>query len=326
MDLQLADKAGYQIKEIKNCTLDIDLNGEKDFELSMSVADYDNEITMDSRIFVLGTEIGGIIGEKTSDSSIDSITYTGDTWRGRLAKKIILPPDGQDYYIATGELNMVLKKLIEPKFGELFKVSRESTGVEVSYQFERFCTLYDGIVKMLKSVGYRLDLTYNEGVPNSYGWVDVQAVPIKDYSEEIELSQDSQLSFVVQEKCDGINHLIIGGKGELQERNVLHLYVQKDGTIGKTQYYYGLNEIAEFYENTSTETDELEKAGIERLQERMNSKTFTMDVESLDININIGDIIGGRDQITGLCLAKPLKNVIVTIKNGDVSKEYRLED
>ena len=325
MELQLSNKAGFQMKAITDCTLDIDLNGEKDFELSMSTADYD-EIAMHSRIFCPSTEIGGIVGGRISDSSTATITYTGDTWRGRLNKKIILPPDGQNYKVVSGELNTILKELIEPEFGGLFKVSRISTGVEINYQFNRFCTLYDGIVKMLKSVGYRLDLSYNEGTPNSYGWVDVQAVPIKDYSEEIELSQDSQLSFTAQEKHDGVNHLIIGGKGELQERNVLHLYVQKDGSIGKKQCYFGAEEIAEFYENTSAETDELEKAGIERLEERKDYKSFTMDVESLGVDVAIGDIIGGRDHVTDMSLRKPLSNIIVTIKNGDVSKEYRLED
>lgn len=325
MELHLSDKYGYQVKGLMTCSLDMDLNDEKDFELYIESAEYDDRMEIGSRIFVPGTEIGGIIGGKISDSETDTITYTGDTWRGRLEKKIIVPPDGQDYYTVSGELNTILRELVEPRFGSLFKVSIDSTGVEVQYQFDRFCTLLSGIVKMLKSVNYRLELSYNMGSSNSYGWVDVQAVPIKDCSEEIELSQDSQLSFVAEEKCDGVNHLIIGGKGELQERNVLHLYVQKDGSIGKTQYYYGLDEITEFYENTSAETDELEKAGEERLEERKSYASFTMDVEALDIEVSIGDIIGGQDHITGMILSKPLENVIVTMKNGEVTKEYKLE-
>lgn len=324
MEIILTDSGGYQICGLPYYSLDVDLNGEKDFELSISNIEAAS-IAVNSRIFVPGTEIGGIIGCKTSDSSTDTITYTGDTWRGRLNKKIMLPPDGQDYYMIAGELNTILKELIEPRFDGLFKVSRVSTGVEINYQFDRFCTLYDGIVKMLKSVEYRLDISYNEGTPNSYGWVEVQAAPIKDYSSEIELSQDSQLTFTIEEKNNGVNHLVVGGKGELQERKVIHLYVQEDGSIGKTQYYYGLDEIEEFYENTSTESEELEKAGIERLKERMNYKMFTMDVETLGIDVSIGDIIGGRDHTAGMSIARPLENVIVTVKNGEVSKEYRLE-
>lgn len=34
---------------------------------------------------------------------------------------------------------------------------------------------------------------------------------------------------------------------------------RKNGSIGKEKYYTGLDEITEVYENTSTETDELEK-------------------------------------------------------------------
>lgn len=325
MELQLADSAGKQIMSMKNYSFDVDLNGEKDFEISMDAADYDKRLEVGCRLFVPDTEIGGIIGEPYSDSAANIITFNGYTWRGRLNKKIIVPPEGQNYCIVEGELHTIMKELIEPRFNGLFKVSEINTGVTVKYQFERFCTLHDGIVKMLKTVGYRLDISYNQGNPNGCGWVDIKAVPVVDHSGIIELSQDSMLTFSMREKYDGVNHLIIAGKGELQERTVLHLYVQKDGSIGKTQFYKGIDEIEEFYENTSTDSEELEKAGIERLENIKNKKTFNMDVEALEIDVSIGDIIGGRDHITGMYMAKPLGNVIVTIKDGIISKDYRLE-
>ena len=127
------------------------------------------------------------------------------------------------------------------------------------------------------------------------------------------------------DKRDGVNHLIVAGKGELQDRNVLHLYVQEDGSIGTQQYYTGLQEIAEIYENTSTETDELWSKSAERLQELMNKKTFRMDVAKLGLDIGIGDIVGGRDYLTGLYMAKPVENIVYELTNDVESRTYKLE-
>lgn len=122
-----------------------------------------------------------------------------------------------------------------------------------------------------------------------------------------------------------MNHLIVTGKGELQDRNVLHLYVQKDGSIGKTEYYTGLDEVAEVYENTSTETDELEETSKEKLKELMNKQTFKMDVAALGLDVEIGDIVGGRDYLTGMYMSKPVENITYSITNDIESKTYELE-
>lgn len=326
MVVQITDPSGRQIKPLLDANLDMELNnGERDFTVTISRSSFDKRMTYDSRIFVAGTEIGGILGELGTSTSLDAFTWSGYTWRGLMAKKLIVPPDGQDYYTASGELNNILRDLIEPMFSGVFVVPEVDTGVTVNWKFDRFCTLLDGLVKMLKSVDHRLKISYNQGEPNGVGWVEVSAVPIVDWSSKIELSEDSQLHFSMSDKRNGVNHLVIGGKGELQERNIIHLYVQADGTIGKTQYYTGIHEIVEFYENTSTETDDVEEKGIEKLKELMNKKTFDMDIESLGIDIPIGDIVGGRDHISGMYASVPIGNIIVKMEDGNISKEYRLE-
>lgn len=299
--------------------------GKRDFELTVHSNEINEEITIGSRIFIPGTEYGGILGEKKKRTSESGVTFLGYTWRGRLAKKVIVPPEGKDYYTVSGELNEILREMIEPAFGGLFVVPQIDTGIETSYQFNRFVTMLDGFTAMLKEVGYRLEIKYNMGEPNGTGWVEVYAVPIKDFSDEIELSNDSNLEFEISEKKDGVTHLIAGGKGDLQERNVIHLYVQEDGSIGKSQYYTAENEIEEFYENTSADSSELEKKAIEKLEELMNKKEFHMDVAKLGIDVSIGDIIGGREYETGIKIKQPIKNIIIKISNGKMSKEYEVE-
>lgn len=258
--------------------------------------------------------------ENMNDSHIK-----GYTWRGRMAMKVIEPPAGSDYRVVSGELNAILKKMIEPEFGGLYVVPGTDTGVTVSnYQFDRYCTLLEGITKMLKSVGYRLSIRHKreKGIP---GYVLIEAVPVVDHSDEIELSKDCGLNYTMEDKRNGVNHLIVTGKGELQNRNVFHLYVWPDGSFKKTQYYKGLDEIAQVYENTSTETDELESQSTKKLQDLCSKKTFGMDIAKLGIDVGIGDIVGGRDYLTGMYSSKPIENIIYSITNRIESKEYELE-
>lgn len=321
----LANENMRELGAIKDANVTVDLNGNRAFSVQIARSYWRPELTFSRLIYIMGTEYGGIIGEVLTDTTLDYVELKGLTWRGRLAKKIMQPPTGSDYRTVSGELHTVMKSLIEPEFDGLFIVSQEDTRVSVTnYQFDRYCTLYDGLVKMLKSVGYRLKLSFRreQGEP---GYLFIEAVPIVNYSNRIELSRDCRLNYTMDDKRDGVNHLIVTGKGELQDRNVLHLYVQKNGSIGKSQYYTGLQEIAEVYENTSTETDELEEASREKLQELMNKKTFKMDVAALGIDVDIGDIVGGRDYLTGLYMAKPVENIIYELINGVESKTYKLE-
>ena len=321
----LANENLRELGAIKDANITVDLNGDRTFSVQIARSNWRPELTFSSLIYIMGTEYGGIIGEILTDTTLDYVELKGLTWRGRMAKKIIQPPIGSDYKVVSGELHTVMKSLIEPEFDGLFVVSQEDTGVTVSnYQFDRYCTLLDGLTKMLKSKWYRLQLSFRreQGEP---GYLFVEAVPIVDYSNRIELSRDCQLNYTMDDKRDGVNHLIVAWKGELQDRNVLHLYVQEDGSIGTQQYYTGLQEIAEVYENTSTETDELWSKSEERLQELMNKKTFRMDVAKLGLDIGIGDIVGGRDYLTGMYMAKPVENIVYELTNDVESRTYKLE-
>lgn len=325
--LILAGSSLRDIAPIRDAYIDIAIGKEENnFEVKISRQKWDKRMTFENVLYIKNTEYGGIIGEVDTDTSTDIVSLLGYTWRGILEKKVIQPPSGQDYMKVSGELNEVISSLISGQFGDYFVVSQESTGITVSnYQFERYCTLLYGLEKMLRSVNYKLQIKYKQQEQGQPGYIEIAAVPIVDYSQQIELSQDSRLNFTFKNVKNGVNHLICLGKGELQDRQVVHLYVQKNGTIGLTQYYTGLQEIAETYEDTSSEADELQEKGTEKLQELMNSTTFSMDVESLNINVEIGDIVGGRDYLTGMYAAKPIVKKIYRVDNGTETLEYELE-
>ena len=324
--LILADQNLKDIAPVMDAEIDIAIGEENDYEIKIPRDEWKSEYTFGNVFYIKDTEYGGIIGEVDTSTAEDTISLLGRTWRGMLDKKIIRPPAGQDYKKVSGELNTVLGDLIAEQFDDYFVVSQDDTGVSLAnYQFDRYCTLLAGIVKMLKSVGYKLHIEYIQQERGQPGYVELSAVPVVDYSERLELSQDSRLNFVFDETKNGVNHLICLGKGELQERQVIDLYVQEDGSIGTTQYYTGIQEVAETYEDTSSESDELEEKGREKLQELMNSTSFSMDVETLGMEVEIGDIIGGRDYVTGMYAAKPIAKKIYKVSGGKVSLEYEIE-
>lgn len=327
MELIITDLNGRQVRMLSNYNADFDLSGQKTFEVTLPAAQYSDDMTYNCRVFVAGTETGGLIGDLYTDTASDTVSLIGLTWRGLMSKKIIRPPAGADYKTVSGELNAIIKTVTAGMFGSLFKVTSAGTGKVIrSYSFDRYVTVLDGLEKMLKSVGYRLKFTYQAGVPGGAGWVEVGAVPIVDRSGEIELSQDNRLNFTIEDDRTGVNHLIVGGTGELRDRVIVDLYVQADGTISQTPYYTGLREIAEFYDfPASSDTAELIAAGEKQLAEICSKKTFRMNVERLDLDIDIGDIIGGRDYITGLTVKKALINKIITITNGQQTIDYIVE-
>lgn len=324
--LILADSQGREVKSLLNVGLDIDLNGERNFEVSVHRSAWDETFEYGGYIFKPDTEIGGQIGRIYTDTALEVVKVCGLTWRGMLNRKIVEPPAGQSYRITSGELNDILREFIEPEFDGLFVVPEINTGVIVaSYQFERYTDLLSGLEKLLKQYGYRMQIAYREeslGV----GYVEVQAVPIMDFSEQIELSQDSGLDFQLNDIRNGYNHMIVAGKGELTDRNVFHLYAWPNGVIRDTPYYTGINERTYLYENTSTETDEVRSKAEEEFRTLMDRQEFGMNTSALNLNVSIGDILGGRDYLTGVHMAKPVSNIIYTTdEEGIVNIEYQLE-
>lgn len=328
MDLILTDTSGNEIRAVMGAQLDMDLGTTNDFVLEVSRVGYPDDITNKCRIFRPGSEFGGLIRRKGTNTTDNTATFGGYTWRGMLQHKVIQPPAGYDYKEVTGELNTVIGNLVPSEFGGLFVASSEDTGVSVSnYKFDRYCTLHDGLMKMLRSVGYKLHLEYTQGTGGSAGYVEIGAVPIVDYSSQIELSNDMQFNFAAQAINDGVNHLICLGEGELKDRVVEHLYVQADGTVSTTTpYYTGIDEITDVYDFPGADSATLIEYAEEQLPDLQNRVTFSMKLERLDLDVEIGDIVGGRDYITGITMAKPIVGKIWTVKrNGTEKIEYKIE-
>lgn len=315
MDVIFAKPNGEEVGFLTNFNLDLEVGGNNDFEISTTA---DKKIMdFNWKIYANNTEYGGIISKIDVDTASNRIAYSGQTWRGILNNYIISPPSGSDYLTVSGNVSAIISGLISG-FGinSLYAVA-VSTAAVTDYQFDRYCTLLTGIDKMLKSVDCRLNVVCNNGA------VTLSPVAIHDYSAELEYSQDNNINFRIQNNRNGVNHLVCLGSGQLQNRQVVNLYLQQDGTIGETQYYTGLDERAQVYDYSAVESlDELEKTGRERFRELLNSQSLEMSID--EINVELGDIVGGRERITGIYMSEPITQKIVKATDSSLKISYKV--
>lgn len=301
---------------LSNCKADIDIGTDNTFSVETSIKN--SILEADSLWYVEGTEYGGIVDSRKVDSAKARIYLYGRCFRGILASKVIEPPSGSDYKIVSGECNAVLSELITYlDLGDLFQASSEDSGFSVSdYQFYRYTDAYSGIMKMLKSVGAKLLLRYENGK------VILRAVPIVDYSDEYEFDSGN-VTFVIKQVSNIVNHVIGLGKGELSLRQVVHRYLDQDGNVSSTKYYTGSNEISTVYENANVESiDELIESVVEELESY--NKADEMQMKITDIDIDLGDIVAGRELITKITMTESITRKIIKIENGEKTINYEV--
>lgn len=312
------DSSGLPQGELHKYSIDLDIGKDNDFQIGMNLKNHC--MSHGSIWYVENTEYGGIVDDVKIDTKKNTVYYSGRAFRGILEKKIIEPESGQDYYIVSGDANRILEQLIE-KVGlsDLFIVPTDDAGIKISNnQFERYTDMYAGVQKMLSSVNAKLVCIATEETK-----VQIRANQIEDLSEKYEYSDDYGMQVIFEQNRGGVNHLICLGGGELAERTVVHLYVDNYGNVGDTQYYKGVSEITEIYEYGNIESDEeLRKQGIQKLNELKNRDSLTAQFDKLDVDI--GDIVGGKNRQTGVTMKEVISSEIVKIKNDRCTVTYKV--
>jgi hypothetical protein len=287
---------------------------ENDFELT--IGKNETPLEYGAFIYIEGTEYGGMVGAKKTTSDADSVTFMGRTWHGIMNSKIIEPDAGENYLIVSGDANVVLSAMIARLgLSELFVADENNSGINIpGYQFHRYCKGYDGLRDMLADNGAKLRIAWNDRV------VRLSAEPIADYTDSPVDDDETVLS--VEQHNSKVNHLVCLGRGNLAEREVIHLYLDQFGRIGDTQYYTGLAEIADTYDNSNAE--DLRSESVKRFKELLDidSAEITMS-EDTNIAFDIGDIVGSTDITTGVSVSATVTQKIVKINNGFINIEYK---
>lgn len=312
MDLIVTDATGKPVASHASYTLDLAFgSGENDFDLQVE----DAALKAGSRIMIDGTEYGGIIDDTDVDvdGGLSTVTWHGRDWHGVLASKIIEPDGNNDYLTLSGTIPVIMRTLVSRAgLQGLFAVTDESADHKTTCQFDRYVDLYSGLVKMLRASGLKLRLR-NDGDK-----VSMSAMPVRTIGDSI----DSDLiDFTAKQAAHPINHLICLGKGELKDRTVIHWYADANGTFSHTQTLKGLDERTATYELSNAEADELEDKGRQKFQELRNTSTIDVDIPD-GIDADVGDLVTGRDNNTGLVVTAEISKKIVKVSGGVLTVTY----
>ena len=319
MDLIYADETGKDIDVILNSAFDLAFGSdENNFQCDIDLSDHC--CNPGYYLYLEDTEYGGIVDESVVDTEKGTVSYLGRTWHGILAGKILCPDTSEDYLVLSGEANAVLGQLIK-RIGltDLFEASAEDSGITIQhYSMNRYTDAYTGIRKMLASVSAKLKLTHQDGK------VVLSVVSLVDYSQNEEWDS-SQIDFKVSKNSRPVNHMVCLGKGELAAREVLHLYMDASGNISYTQTFTGKDEVSGVYNNANAEsTEELEKGGRERLEDGYNAAEKLEVFFNADQEYDIGDIVGAREEHTGIFVSRQIVKKIVTINRKGINIEYKV--
>lgn len=317
VDLICADENGVPFHAVSDCVFDCAWgSGENDFELTL----YDGTVLPDrGLVYVDGTEVGGIVDHMKDELSdgVSVVTYSGRSWHGMLAGKVLQPDSGQDYLKVSGPVNQVLSNLLARiGLSDVFKVRADSTKTIPTFQFDRYCTAYDGIRRMLAANDLKLMFQEVDGTVWMY------AQPIVDHNDTV----DSDLvDFSITKDYRRTNHMIGLGKGDLRNRLVVHYYADGSGKVSNTRTFGGRDEIAAVYDYSSAEKDELDKQTKKQLQDLQGAGAVDVTVHD-GLSLDVGDRVAGCDHVTGLTVTAVVLKKIVKLSGGLLSVSYEVGD
>lgn len=224
MDLIYANEKKEDIGVLMDYTFDLAF-GKDENNFACEVYSSNHVCREEYMLYIEGTEYGGIIDKVKADTSSETITYSGRTWHGILAGKIIGPDAGEDYLILSGEANQIIAFLIERTgLTGIFRASTRDSGIEIVEYPVRYQDAYTVLRKMLFEATGKLKIQYRKDI------VELSAVPYIDYSQDEEWDS-SQMDFQAEQNHRPVNHLICLGTGNLKDRHVIHLFTDENGGV-----------------------------------------------------------------------------------------------
>lgn len=329
MDMIYTNAEHIELGFLQRCNLDMELgssilsSARNDFTITMSIDNLPAELRNGALVYEIGSEYGGIVNGIGANTATNKATVYGTTWRGMLSQKVITPPNGKAYYQARGEANTVLSDLIDKEFDGLIIADGFTTDITVNRDY-RYTNLLEGIEKMLIDQNARLDI--KTAYVDKQIKVYVSAIPVNDFTSDIELNNDYGIALDAKKIKSGVNHVICLGKGELTDRTVIHLYKLANGqiTMDSTNAIKGKDERTITYDYSSAETEEdLIEGGKKKFDENCDEESLAMTISE---KVEIGDIVGARERVTGIYMSKPVTQKILKGYIDNVKIDYKVGD
>lgn len=300
--------------------IDIDIGVDDDFLVTVPYA-YSDRLQDGYVFFCPGTEYGGVLHDMTSNTEEMTVSYSGHTFRGMMRTKVVEPPAGQAYMVISGDIGECVAELFGSAFDDFFRFNTD-VGINVTaYKVDRYVTLHDAVKDLMAEYDCHIKLRANNSGEQMY--VSVTVVN-NDTVDETEYSQDSRLDFKITKKTNLYTHMLVAGKGELQERTILYLYWNDGAPEVTGDIPNGMEYRTLLYTNTSYETDEeLVKEAVKRFREENGTDQQSITAKR-DLDADVGDYVSGRDYITGIHIRQQITRKIIKQQNNKTEISYEI--
>ena len=331
MDLILTDSGWTDIGIIRPTAGDFAFgNEENDFSLTCSSLAPVPELR--SLVYAPGSLLGGMVtGWKVNESG--GLTVNGQTWTGILNRKILRPDPGSKHYSATGDVRDIVAGLIT-RYGltSLFAVAPGKTGVSVTHKFQRsvndptqhdagrFMLGWVAIWQVLTEHDCRCDIRWDDARRKALLTV---AVAEDHYDDEATYATGTATT---EERKTPLNHVLVLGSGTGLDRYTADFYADKNGVVSTTQSIFGVDEVADILDQSSTEnTTEADAAGRKKLRESWKERHSIETTVTSDAGFALGDVVGGMNRRTGQTASATVTKVIATITKGGTVYQYKTD-
>ena len=314
-----ADAYGHELGYLEWCEGDFAVGRENTFELRVPP---DAGVSIGDYLMVEGTEYGGVVDGIEVDTTQDYVTASGRTWHGLLATTLVKPDPGQSHLVLSGDLNAVIRRLIDRQGLGLCLAAPGDSGMAVEdFRVSRLSGQMDAytvIRAALRSAGAKLRIRYDGALRKAA----LSAVPRASYVSD---GLDGSRGDFRVRTTRPVNHLHCMGAGEGTARAIVDVYADADGRVSRTQSLYGPAHKEQAYENTNLEADELAAEGAERLAE-MQEELRTCSVLSDGAGgYDIDDIVGGVSVEHGIDVVTSIASIVATIGAAGLTCETKTE-
>ncbi|WP_314761482.1 hypothetical protein [Alloscardovia omnicolens] len=278
---------------------------ENSFELIIEQADI-VDVTMSAFRLEDSTDIAGFVDgvESVYKNGYYTITFHGTSMQGVFDKRIVQPYSGQDYYTVKGTLSDCLTRVLADT-GLTGSVLLDSIPpVNIDYQFERYCTLWQGLRKLAKQNQMIIRLTFDDNAR-----ILLSFIPSDDMT-----INSANISYDATKYSKFITHAIALGAGELRNRAVGHAYW--DGKQVTTTRPSGFVESYMMtFEASSTEQDKIAQYAADKLTDELKNRQ-TLQVKEPDGEYPLDSSFSITDMPTGMSVSASINKLIIKISRG----------
>ena len=319
MELIVADNAGKTLFPLADFELDMDSGWGDGVDNTFDLIVRDATAPLPEaawRVYADGTEMGGRVEgfELKTGRTSSELHWTGSTWSGVLAKRLLWPDAGQDFLTLSGDANAVLRSAVARLgLGSFFAVPDGDVGVAVSYRCSRDRPdAWTNLRLAMRSAGLRLDARWINGACR------LQATKVTDWRGRV----DSDLvDFDLSSDLLVTNHLKAAGKGELASREVVDVYADRNGNVGTAKAMAGVFELEEYYDANNSEGDDLRDQATDRLKDMQSEGGVKVTVGE-GVEFGLGDMVEARHYSPNVTVSVEISSKVTRATGAGASVTY----